>query len=97
MALGDYQPEPNIDREKLKSLIQAFESAAKRRIDVSLALKLRKELLDTDPPSLSRATILQLAKWCKTNNPVYWDGMEIAQKISTLLFGRVLDRDRLGV
>jgi len=25
----------------------------------------------------------QLAKWCNTNNPLYWDGMDIARKISS--------------
>jgi hypothetical protein len=87
---------PRVDKKRLESLIENFESAAKRRIDVSLAVNLRKELIDKDPPSLSRATVLQLARWCKTNNPVYWDGMEIAKEISKLLFGRVIDREALG-
>jgi len=87
---------PSINKKELESLISDFESAAKRRIDVSLAVNLRKEALESDLPSLSRATVLQLARWCKTNNPVYWDGMEVAKKISTLLFGRVLDRETLG-
>ena len=39
----------------------------------------------------------QLAKWCKTENPLYWDGMEVARKISQLLFGCVLDRPQLRV
>jgi antitoxin component of RelBE/YafQ-DinJ toxin-antitoxin module len=94
---GEYQLRENLDKDKLESLIQSFESAAKRRIDVSLALKLRKEVLERNPPSLSLGTVKQLAKWCKTSNPVYWDGMEVARKISEVLFGRVLDRDRLGV
>ena len=59
-------------------------------------MNLRKEVLEKNQPSLSRATLLQLARWCKTNNPVYWDGMEIAKEISKLLFGRVLDREALG-
>ena len=87
---------PSIDKKRLESLIAEFESAAKRRIDVSLAVNLRKEVLENDVPSLSRATLLQLARWCNTNNPLYWDGMEIAKKISQLLFGRILDREALG-
>lgn len=86
----------SIDKKRLEALIGDFESAAKRRIDVSLAVNLRKEVLEKNQPSLSRATLLQLARWCKTNNPVYWDGMEIAKEISKLLFGRVLDREALG-
>lgn len=87
---------PSVNKKELEALIGDFESAAKRRIDVSLAANLRRDVLESDPPSLNRATTLQLARWCKTNNPLYWDGMEIAKKISTLLFGRVLDRETLG-
>jgi len=36
----------------------------------SLAVKLRNELLASDPPYVSRATVLQLAKWCKTDSPL---------------------------
>jgi len=92
----DVEVLPNIDKQRLTSLIGEFEAAAKRRIDVSLAVNLRREALECDPPALTRATTLQLARWCKTNNPVYWDGMEVAKKISNLLFGRVLDREALG-
>ena len=42
------------------------------------------------------AKLRHLAGWCKTHNPVCWDGMDIGQKISRLLFGRVLDRETLG-
>lgn len=37
-----------------------------------------------------------IARWCNTTNPLYYDGMEIAKKISMLLFGDILDRHRLG-
>ena len=97
LGVTEFQLQPDLDKAKLESLILAFEAAAKRRIDVSLALKLRKEILESETPFLSRATALQLAKWCKTNNPVYWDGMEVAKKISEELLGHVLDRDRFGV
>src|SRR6266550_386102 len=86
-----------IRKARLEKLIAEFESSAKRGIDRSLAVKLRNELVESDPPYVSRATILQLAKWCKTNSPLYWDGMEVARKISQLLFGCVVDRDGLDV
>jgi hypothetical protein len=93
---ADLEILPSIDKKRLESLIGDFESVAKRRIDVSLAVNLRKEVIEKGSPSLSGATVLQLARWCKTNSPVYWDGMEIAKEISKLLFGRVLDREALG-
>jgi hypothetical protein len=86
----------HIDQQKVANLINEFEGAVKRRIDRSLAFKLRKQLLDASPPSLDHGTILQLARWCKTENPLYWDGMAVAQKISMAVFGEVLDREQLG-
>ncbi len=79
------------------SLSVDFEAAAKREIDRSLSQKLRQELLGSEPPSLKYPTLLQLARWCNTKNPVYWDGMEVARKISQLLFGCVVDRYNLNV
>jgi hypothetical protein len=85
------------ERRQLKSLLAEFHSAVKREKDRSLSQKLRKELLELDPPCLKRLTWLQLAKWCDTKNPLYWDGMDVARKISKLLFGLVLDRHQLNV
>jgi hypothetical protein len=81
----------------LESLIVDFEAAAKREIDRSLSQELRQELLESEPPSLKYPTLLQLAKWCNTKNPVYWDGMDVARKMSQLLFGCVVDRHSLNV
>jgi hypothetical protein len=97
LAALPYTLDLHFDKPRLKKLIAEFESSAKRGIDRSLAVKLRNELTESDPPYVSRATILQLAKWCKTNSPLYWDGMEVARKISQLLFGCVVDRDALDV
>jgi hypothetical protein len=91
-----YRMVPNLDKEKLARLLQEFESAVKRRVDRSLAAKLRHEILEAAVPSISRSTMVQLAKWCKTENPLYWGGMAVAQRISAVLFGVVLDRRRLG-
>jgi hypothetical protein len=50
-------------------LIANKKSAVRRQIDRSIADKLRRELLDSDPPFISAATMGQLAKCCNTNNP----------------------------
>jgi hypothetical protein len=86
----------NFDKPQLEKLIAEFESSAKRGIDRSLSVKLRNELLEREPPYISPPTVLQLAKWCKTNSPLYWDGMDVARRISQLLFGCVVDRGKLN-
>ena len=87
---------PNIDKTELEKLVVAFEGAVKRRIDLSLANHLRAELLNIRNPTISKDTVLQLARWCNTTHPLYFNGMEIAKKISVQLFGEVLDRHQLG-
>lgn len=84
-------------REELEHFLNTFEAAVRRQQDRSLAQRLRRELLESSLPYVSPATMKQLAKWCNTNNPLYWDGMDVARKISQLLFGCVLDRRELGV
>lgn len=92
-----YRMLPDLDKEKLARLLQEFEAATKRRVDRSLAVKLRHEILEPAAPSISRSTMLQLARWCETAGAPYQDGMAVAQRISTVLFGLVLDRSRFGV
>jgi len=92
-----YTLNANFDRSQLDQLLRTFNSAVRRKIDRSVSDKLRHELLDSNPPSISAATMGQLAKWCDTKNPLYWDGMDIARKISQLLFGCQLDRSKLRV
>jgi len=83
----------DFDRQQLASLIGQFSSVIRRQRDNSLAIKLRRDFLESESNSLSRDTVYQLAKWCKTTNPLYFDGMEVARRISTLRFGVVVDRD----
>jgi hypothetical protein len=85
------------DRSQLDQLLRTFNSAVRTQIDPSVSDKLRRELLDSRPPFISAATMGQLAKLCNTQNPLYWDGIEVARKISQLLFGCVLDRSQLRV
>jgi hypothetical protein len=89
--------EANFDRKELERLLVSFELSVRRQQDRKLAQKLRQELLNSDPPYISAGTRGQLAKWCNTNSPLYWDGQDVARKISQLLFGRILDRAKLGV
>jgi hypothetical protein len=96
-ANSPYQLKQDFEPKQLDQLLKTFESVVKRDIDRSVSHKLRQELLDSNPPDISRATTGQLAKWCNTNNPLYWDGMEVARKISQLLFDCLLDRNKLGV
>lgn len=91
-----YRLQLDFDRQELDRLLRQFTGVVRRTIDKSLATNLREELLSENPPSISRSTTQQLSKWCKTNNPVYWDGMDVAKKISELLFGCVIDRHVLG-
>ena len=93
---GLAKPLPDIDKTELEKLVVAFEGAVKRRIDLSLANHLRGEVLNSRDPAITKDTLLQLGRLCGTTNPLYTDGMEIAKKISVLLFGDVLDRQQLG-
>ena len=93
----DYQLRPDFDRARLKSLIGAFRAVVKRKQDQSLANKLERKLLESSPPTITYPTMQQLAKWCHTHGHIYWDGMEVARKISILLFGQVVDRKKFGV
>jgi hypothetical protein len=85
-----YTLNADFDRNQLDQLLRTF-----RQIDRSVSDKLRRELLDSSPPFIAAATMGQLAKWCVTKNPLYWDGMGIARKISQLLFGSQLDRSKV--
>lgn len=91
-----YPLNPEFDRQRLQNLVSHFCSAVSREQDKSLATRLRNELLERQSPSIERATFQRLAKWCKTDG-IYQDGMEVARQISLLLFGQVIDRNRIGV
>jgi hypothetical protein len=92
-----YALNTKFDRTQLEQLLRNFNSVVRRQIDQSISNKLRHELLESNPPSISAATLGQLAKWCDTKNPLYWEGMDVARKISELLFGCQLDRSKLNV
>ena len=83
------------DRRKLEELLKSFENVVKRECDNKLAVELRCELLISVPPMLTKTTFQRLARWCKTDG-IYGDGMMIAQRISEMLFGKVIDRRLIG-
>jgi len=91
------QLNPQFDRDQLRTLLSRFHSAVCRNKDKSLAVRLEKELLSGQPPSIERETFHRLAKGCSTDGNPYQHGMEIARRISLLLFGQILDRRMLGV
>lgn len=92
----DHELSGEVNRDELERLIGHFEGVVRRKIDRSLARKLREDLIEQNPPRMRLDTLKQLARWCNTNNPLYWDGMEIARKISLLLFGKIVDRNQLN-
>lgn len=95
-ALG-FSLNPQFDRNELQALLTSFHDAVCRNQDKSLAIRLEKELLVVEPPAISRDTFRRLAKWCNTDGNPYQHGMKVARRISSLLFGQILDRKRLGV
>lgn len=80
---------------ELERLLRVFEATVQPRL-ASLATNLRAEVIKTNPPALKKKTRQQLSKWCKTDYQ-YGEGGDVARKISELIFGRVIDRDALGV
>ncbi len=89
-----YALKSNFDKRTLGRLLNHFEGEVKRETDRKLAQELRKQVLESDPPALTKATFERLARWCKTDG-IYGDAMQVAQRISELLFGRIIDRNVL--
>jgi len=81
----------NFRPDDLRKLIADFRSDVKRSVDDKLADELEDQLLNTDTPHLKAETKQRLARWCKTGG-IYSDGMEVAWKISRLLFGKIIER-----
>jgi hypothetical protein len=96
-TLLGYPLNSNFSRDQLCVLVRQFRGATTRTKDESLAVHLEEDLLLREPPSIKGDTFRRLAKWCKTDGHPYQDGMDVARRISVVLFGQILDRDRLGV
>lgn len=94
-AVFGYPLRSDFDKRTLERLLNQFEGEVKREGDKKLALELRAQLLSPQIPELSKATFERLARWCKTDG-IYGDGMQVAQRISELLFGRIVNRASIG-
>jgi negative regulator of replication initiation len=79
------------DRDNVRSLCIALGEAFHRDDVREFSKRLAHELCDEASPAMTDRTFWQLAKWCKTGG-AYQAGMEYAQKISTAVFGRVIER-----
>lgn len=80
-------------KTKLVALCHQFRDAVNRDEDRGLADEIEHQIIELDYDDLSLATQKKLARWCKTNGNLYQGGMPIAQQISILLYGRILDRN----
>lgn len=86
----------NIDKGKLKDLLDRFRNEVRRDIDRGLADEIQRQVLDCNEPAIGGSTMKKLARWCKTNGHPYQDAMPIAQQMSLLLYGTILDRTLLN-
>ena len=84
----------DFDRNKLRKLLSKLVETHERA--ESVTNKIENELLKLNKDSLNRSTLIQFSKWCNTNPPYSGElktgGQQVAQKISMLLFGKVIDR-----
>ena len=79
------------DRRKVRSLSIALGDSFQSDDVREFSQRLIRELCDANPPELTSRTFWQLARWCKTGG-AYEAGMDYAQRISTEVFGRVIQR-----
>jgi hypothetical protein len=95
-ATCGYPFKSNFDKRTLERLLNQFEGEVKRESDRKLAFELRSQIFNSAIPSITKQTFNRLAKWCKTDG-IYGDAMQVAQRISEILFGRIIDRSLIGV
>ena len=87
---------PDCPRDEVDSVIKEliqYKDGNERFVN-GLGKNLRKDLMDLDYRLLSQKVFAQLSRWChprKTSHRNDWT-QEIAQNISMLMFGKVIDR-----
>jgi hypothetical protein len=86
----------HIDKGELKGLLDRFRSEVRRDIDRGLADEIQLQIIDSECSAITRPTEKKLARWCKTDGHPYQAAMPVAQQISMLLFGIILDRNLLN-
>jgi len=89
-----YKIKQGFDKDKLRRLLSELVETNKKA--KSIVNKIENELLKLNKDSLNRSTLIQFSKWCNTNTPYSGDskigGQQIAQKISILLFDKIIER-----
>jgi hypothetical protein len=78
-------------------LLNQFRSSVHRtRVnDAGLADEIDEQLLKRRRGELADETQKKLARWCRTTGSPYQDAMPVAQQISRMLYGEVIDRELL--
>ena len=82
---------------QLSDLLQQFRAAVRRTFpnDAGLADEIEHQLIRSGKAELTANTQKKLARWCRTDGSPYQDAMPVAQRISRMLYGEVIDRELL--
>jgi hypothetical protein len=82
---------------QLSELLQQFRTAVRRTFpnDAGLADEIEQQLIKNGKAELTADTQKKLARWCRTEGSPYQDAMPVAQQISRMLYGEVIDREVL--
>jgi hypothetical protein len=82
---------------QLSELLRQFRASVRRTFpnDAGLANEIEDQLVKRGKPELTEKTQKKLARWCRTNGPLYDQAMPVAQQISRMLYGEVIDREAL--
>jgi|GEM_PF-2211885 len=82
---------------QLIELLHQFRAAVRRTSpnDAGLADEIEQQLIRNGKAELTSDTQKKLARWCRTEGSPYQDAMPVAQQISRLLYGEVIDREVL--
>ena len=79
----------DFNSDELKQLLTEFvEAHGKAK---AIAGKIEREILIGNNNQLQHDTLVQFSKWCNTGYS-YIGGQKIAEKISMLLFGKIIPR-----
>lgn len=82
---------------QLSELLRQFRAAVRRTSpnDAGLADEIEQQLIKNGKAELTADTQKKLARWCRTDGSPYQDAMPVAQQISRMLYGEVIDREVL--
>jgi hypothetical protein len=94
---GDYRIR-HFSNDELLLLLGQFRAAVTRTFpnDAGLAEEIEEQLIKLGKAELTENTQKKLARWCRTDGAPYQDAMPVAQQISRLLYGKIIDRQILG-